>query len=266
MKKLIFLGCLFIFSTIKAQNNQKAISIDVNMEMFVQLVFKSPIQHFKVGLSNLVEVQSNDNTLTVQALTEELKTNVIVKTTDGLYYSFVLNGTKDLPTLFFQIDRSQALNFGGTNRKEKNDDENKSIDEKVLEQKGYINSRNVAEFKKIALFIKGIYVNNNRLYFLLEIENKSNIKYDIEKLAFFTSAKKKSKRQVTAEEQEFEPHYFFKELANIAPKSKIKFVAVFDKFTLNNDKEMEITLSEKQGERIVRLLINTEHITDAQTI
>ncbi|MFJ1366989.1 DUF4138 domain-containing protein [Capnocytophaga canimorsus] len=275
MKKIIFVFSLFLALNVAGQN-QKAVAIEINTEMFVQLVFKSPIQTFKVGLPNLVEVQNNDNTLTVQALDTELKTNLNVKTADGLYYSFILKGTSEVPELFFEIDRTQALNFQGENhkeskgnrgdKKEKKPEVQKSIDEKVLDERGYIRSRNTAEFRKINLTIKGIYVNANKLYFLMEIYNRSNIKYDVSKLAFITSAKRKNKKQVKAEEQEFEPLYFYKELLQVAPKSKVKFVAVFDKFTLNSDKEMEINLSEKDGERVVRLLVDTETITDAQGI
>lgn len=273
-KNFLIVLLLALMQTTIAQN-KKAISLNINTEMFVQVVFKSPIQNFKVGMPNVVEAQDNDNTLTIQALsTEEFKTNLSVKTADGLYYSFIIKGTSEVPELFFEIDREQSLNFnGGTigenaSRREKRQisENQKSIDDKVLEQRGYINSRNSAEFRKIILYIKGIYIDNGKLYFLMEIDNRSNIKYDVNKLAFFTSAKKKSKKQIDAEEQEFEPLYIYKELNHIKAKSTVKFVAVFNKFTLNSDKEMEITLSEKNGERVVRLLINTEHITDAQKI
>lgn len=151
-------------------------------------------------------------------------------------------------------------------KKKQVEESQKSADEKVLDEKGYITSRNSSEFRKITLTIKGVYVNAGKLYFFMEINNRSNIKYDVNKLTFLTSAKRKNKKQVEAEEQEFEPLYFFRELNDIPANSKVSFVAVFEKFTLNNDKEMQISLSEKNGERMVQLVINTEIITNAQNI
>lgn len=273
MKQIILTVLLVLGVTAQAQN-EKAITLEINTEMFVQVVFKSPIQNFKVGMPNLVEAQSNGNTLTVQALDAELKTNLTVGTADGMFYSFILKGTTAIPQLFFEISKTQALNFEGgaisenVSRKERRqvEESQKSVDEKVLEQKGYITSRNTAEYRKIILSLKGIYINSGKLYFLMEIDNKSNIKYDINSLDFITSAKKKSKKQVEAEEQRFEQLYFYQELTDIAPKGKVKFVAVFEKFTLNSDKEMEITLSEKGGERVVRLSVSSETIANAKGI
>ncbi|AVM51553.1 DUF4138 domain-containing protein [Capnocytophaga sp. oral taxon 878] len=276
MKKILFLTIALFAMAIQAQEskNEKTVTIDVNTDMFVQIVFKTPVQSLRVGMPNVVEAQYTENVITVQALAEELKTNLTVKTSDGLYYSFILKGTAEVPILFYEINPLQAVNAEVTtintskesNGKKQEYKTSKSVEEKVLDKSGYLSNRNIAEYRKIELGINGIYTNNGKLYFLMEVRNRSNIHYNVSKLSFVTASIKKAKKQIDAEEQEFEPLYFYPEFTEIKPKGKVKFVAVFNKFTLNNDKEMEITLTEQDGERVVRLLIDTETISNAENI
>lgn len=281
MKKLLFLAITLFATALQAQEskNEKTVTIDVNTDMFVQIVFKTPVQSLRVGMPNVVEAQYNDNIITVQALVEELKTNLTVKTSDGMYYSFILKGTTEVPRLFYEITPLQAVNAAAPilmgnipDKSEKGDNKKqeltapKSIDEKVLDKSGYLSNRNVAEYRKVELSINGVYINNGKLYFLMQVRNRSNIRYNVNKLSFATASIKKAKKQIDAEEQEFEPLYFYPEFTEIKPKGKVKFVAVFNKFTLNSDKEMEITLTEQDGERVVRLLIDTETISNAENI
>lgn len=281
MKKLLFLAIALFATALQAQEskNEKTVTIDVNTDMFVQIVFKTPVQSLRVGMPNVVEAQYNDNIITVQALVEELRTNLTVKTSDGMYYSFILKGTTEVPRLFYEITPLQAVNAAAPilmgnipDKSEKGDNKKqeltapKSIDEKVLDKSGYLSNRNVAEYRKVELSINGVYINNGKLYFLMQVRNRSNIRYNVNKLSFATASIKKAKKQIDAEEQEFEPLYFYPEFTEIKPKGKVKFVAVFNKFTLNSDKEMEITLTEQDGERVVRLLIDTETISNAENI
>ncbi|WP_424652912.1 DUF4138 domain-containing protein [Capnocytophaga sputigena] len=281
MKKLLFLSIALFATALQAQEskNEKTVTIDVNTDMFVQIVFKTPVQSLRVGMPNVVEAQYNDNIITVQALVEELRTNLTVKTSDGMYYSFILKGTTEVPRLFYEITPLQAVNAAAPilmgkvpDKSEKVDNKKqelttpKSIDEKVLDKSGYLSNRNIAEYRKVELSINGVYINNGKLYFLMQVRNRSNIRYNVNKLSFATASIKKAKKQIDAEEQEFEPLYFYPEFTEIKPKGKVKFVAVFNKFTLNSDKEMEITLTEQDGERVVRLLIDTETISNAENI
>lgn len=100
----------------------------------------------------------------------------------------------------------------------------------------------------------------------MEIANRSNIKYNINKLTFITLSKQKFKRELQAEEIEYEPIYIYPETVDIEAKSRKKIVVVFNKFTLNEEKDLEVQLSEKEGERIVNLLINGNLIAEAQNI
>ena len=211
MKKLLFLAVALFATALQAQEskNEKTVTIDVNTDMFVQIVFKTPVQSLRVGMPNVVEAQYNDNIITVQALVEELKTNLTVKTSDGMYYSFILKGTTEVPRLFYEITPLQAVNAAAPilmgnipDKSEKVDNKKqelttpKSIDEKVLDKSGYLSNRNVAEYRKVELSINGVYINNGKLYFLMQVRNRSNIRYNVNKLSFATASIKKAKKQI----------------------------------------------------------------------
>lgn len=253
-----------------SEKNAQAINVGINMDTFTQLVFKSPVSSIKVGMPNLVDAQSTDNVVTLQGLSENIKTNLIVKTADGNYYVFIII-SEEAPKFFYEITESQAYNKGivsASERKEykKNSVSKENVVELVYNEKGYINSRNSASYKKIFLEIKGVYIENGKLYFLFSLENKSNIKYDIHSLSFITVSLKKRKKALGAEEQEYTPLFYYKDVSNIEPNNKKNLVVVFDKFTINDQKNLEVTLTEKNGERAVRLLINTNIINNAKRI
>lgn len=257
------------------EKNSRAITVGINMDMFTQLVFKSPVSSIKVGMPNLVDAQNMDNVVTLQGLSENVKTNLIVKTADGNYYVFILV-SEDAPKFFYEITENQAYNKGvasttSTSYEEKENKKNfalskENVVERVYNENGYINSRNRAFYKKIYLEIKGIYIENEKLYFLFSFKNKSNIKYEIQSLSFVTISLKKREKTLGAEEQEYTPLFYYKDLSSIEPNSEKKVVAIFNKFSLNNEKLLEITLTEKNGERVVRLHIETDIITNAKKI
>ena len=256
---------------VKKENTiKKVIDVGINMDMVVQLVFKSPVSNVRVGMPDLVDAQNVENTVTVQALDSKINTNLIVKTSDGYYYVFMLK-TSDNPEFFYDIKEQQAYNYNGRLYFESDSDRKQNIRkgdvvERVLLQKGFITSYNKSSYKKIELIVRGIYINKDKLFFLFDLENKSNLKYEINNMSFITISEKKNKKTVEAEEQEYLPMYFYKDLSFIAPKSSKRVVAVFQKFTLNGEKNLEVTLSEKEGERVVRLKIKTDFIINAEKI
>lgn len=254
----------------KKENVKKVVEVGVNMDMVVQLVFKSPVNSVRAGLPDVVDVENAENTVTVQALDSNVNTNLIVKTADGYYYVFILKSS-DSPKFFYDMKEQQAYNYDGRLYFESDSDRKQNIRkgdvvEKVFLQKGWLKSHNKAKYKKVEVKLKGIYVNKDKLFFLFDLENKSNLKYEVNNMTFITISKKKNKKTVGAEEQEYLPMYFYKDLNFIVPNGSKRVVAVFQKFTLNGEKNLEITLSEKDGERVVRLKIKTDFIINAEKI
>lgn len=133
---------------------------------------------------------------------------------------------------------------------------------KVSKMKGYINNRNSAEIRGVEGFVKGVYSGNSKIYILLEIDNRSNINYDIESSAFITTPIEKRGRILDTEEKNFFPIYS-NQPETIAKKSKQKLVYVFDKFTISERKTLNFVLKEIEGERELILEIKPKYILEA---
>lgn len=136
--------------------------------------------------------------------------------------------------------------------------------EKVLKQKGFINNRNSAAIRGVEGFVKGVYSGNGKIYVLLEIDNRSNINYDIESSVFVTSPIEKRGRLIDTEEKTFIPIYS-NQPDTINKKTKQKLVYVFDKFTISEDKTLHFVLNESEGERTLTLEVKPKYILEANS-
>ena len=250
--------------------NTKTIFIGNNV--FVQLVFKSAVQVVRSGAPDMALVRNEDNVVTIQALREGVNSNISVKTADGLYYSYriISEDNKEIP-LFYEVPIADAVN-GQTKLVE---DEKKKIVEKMSIQEvaqtiysyeGYIKNRNTSNYRNIHITIRGVYVDKGKLFFLFSLTNKSNINYTIERFQFFTMPLKKSKKRIENEQKEYTPLFYYKNVTEVKAKSEEVMVAVFDQFTLNDQKKMEITMTENAGERTVRLDIDSKKIAEAKQL
>lgn len=135
----------------------------------------------------------------------------------------------------------------------------------ILKKSGYIKNRNSVYYKGIIGMMKGIYTNDNKVFVLLEIKNTSNLDYDIESVFFNTSPVKKRRENLELEEKNFMPIWDNK-IETIKKKSTQKLVFAFDKFTLNDEKVLNATLREKDGEREINIVITPKQIINAEYI
>lgn len=276
MRKLLIMISLLLQGVLQAQEQQYS-EVFIHDNMFVQLVFESPIVSYKSGTPEALEIENNNNNLTIQSVRMTEDTNLIVHTADNLYYSFILKHTDKLPQFFYMIKKETAQNALGKNmkslsenisRKERKEIEKevnrKSFLDLVLEQKGYISSLNKTEYKHVSIEYLGVYINEEKLYFLFKMRNRSNINYEINKFVFMSSSRQHKNKQLKAEEIEYNYSFIKPDFKSVGRKSEQKFVVVFDKFTLNDNKDLLCLLSELNGERALEFYIPNEVILEAR--
>lgn len=246
-------------------------TIPIGTNVFVQLVFSSAVQVVRSGAPDLAMVRNEDNVVTIQALQDGVSSNISVKTADGLYYSYkIVSEEGDIP-LFYEIPIADAVN----GKSKLIEDNKKKIVEKMSAQEvaqtiynydGFIKNRNTGSYRDIYVSIRGIYIDKGKLYFLFHFANKSTIDYKIERFQFFTMPVKKSKKRIENEEKEYNPIFYYKNLTDLRAKSEDVMVAVFDQFTLNDQKKIQVTMTENGGERTVRLDIDSKKIVEARQL
>ena len=115
------------------------------------------------------------------------------------------------------------------------------------------------------LRLSGIYITNDILYFKLEVQNRSNISYDIEMLRFFIKDEIKSKR-TASQEIEIQPVYISGDTSVVKEQSKNILVYSLPKFTIPDKKFLSIQLIEKNGGRHLHLNILNRSIVKAKSL
>lgn len=157
-----------------------------------------------------------------------------------------------------------APNIGGvTTVNESEEKDYEIIANRLLKRKGWINNRNSVNVRGVEGFVKGVYVGKNKLFILLEIDNRTNINYDIESVSFITSPVQTKNRTIEAEEKVFIPIYT-NQPDSISKKSKVRMVYAFDKFTIADNKTLLFVMNEIDGERSILLNIPPKYIAKAE--
>lgn len=279
MRKIFVFCFLFLQSIVLRAQEGSYATILVHDNMFVQLVFESPIVSYKVGTADAIDVVQANNSITLQSIRMEDDTNLTVQTADNFYYAFILKHTTETPKLFYEIKKTDALNYTkvilaeNASRKERKEakeleerQNKKSFLEVVLSQRGYLKSYNRVEYKRISFECLGVYVNEEKMYLLFKVKNRSNINYELNRLVFMSSSRENKKKQLKSEEVEYTYSFIRPDFKNVSPKSEQRFVVVFEKFTLNDNKDFLCMLSELNGERALELSIPNEVISDARRL
>lgn len=145
-------------------------------------------------------------------------------------------------------------------------DNTSEIIKKLSNKKGFISHRNSVYVRGIEAFIKGVYANNDKVYIMIELENNTNIKYDIESTSFVTAlADKKKAKEVIQEEKIFVP-VKSSQGENLDPKTKYKVIYAFEKFTIAEDVNLIFSMEEENGDRNIKLPISSKYFIKAEYI
>ncbi len=121
-------------------------------------------------------------------------------------------------------------------------------------------SRYFSRLDNVFLWLKGVYFNEDELYFQYRIENKEGLDLDINfvKHQIATNYKNSSSNQKLG----LEPVFVYKQPKTVAGKSENHFVLVFKKFALDEKKEVVVELDEESGNRNLSMTIGHEIINN----
>ncbi len=221
----------------------------ISFNKTVSLVFPQIIASVDRGTRDVLvqKVTGMENVLKVKAARQNFsETNMTVITADGKLYSFVVDYTADPSILNIQFNNLP------------------SIFEKIAAKKRSVSGPKDSKYD-ILLRLSGLYIEKNIIYYQLELQNRSNISYDIDMLRFFIRDKKQSKRTASQELEQI-PLYVFGNTGSIEGQSKMIVVVALPKFTIPDKKLLYIQLTEKNGGRNLQLKIRNRNIIHAKEI
>lgn len=140
------------------------------------------------------------------------------------------------------------------------------IAEQILKTNGYISTRNFDTKGKVTAIFKGAYVNTatNKVFFLLEIDNRSFIEYSINTISFTLSSS--GGDDIETGKRLFRPIGAFPNQSVFKGKTKTKLVIAFDKFSISENNILVLNISEEKGDRDLNINIKGGWIIGAKSV
>ena len=268
MKKIriAVLGLLSLFTANVSAQGSKELSViepdtlNIAYSKTTNIIFPYAIKSVDRGSRAILAQKAKgvENVLQIKAAEVFFEeTNLTVITAEGHLYSFVLYYDEQPSVLTLTMGNAQIVKplfFSPENLNEavvaeysaKAEGENKNIS---VKQNKY----------QIKFQVDGLFIRDDVIYCRIQLDNNSNINYDIDQIRFFIRDKKKAKR-TASQEVEVKPLYIYNNTAIIAAQSLHTLVIALPKLTIPDKKYMAVQLVEKNGGRHLELHINNRKL------
>ncbi|MBC8153073.1 MAG: conjugative transposon protein TraN [Bacteroidetes bacterium] len=274
---------VFSYGTMPIQDNNvvRSYYLDLAFNKTTCVIFRSPIRSVDLGSKDIIADKANqvDNVLRVKAASIGFnETNFSVMTADGKFYSFVVNYNERPSVLGLDLSRNSetsvqksaktinqqgtVVSFAGVNTSQQEIVEQCT---KIMDQRRRVKHVGTSKYD-IQASLRGLYYKDNVLYYKIGVKNNSNINYDLEYMRFFIVDKTVAK-ETSHQELEIAPLYVYNDpLSIVAGRKTVEKVFVFQKFTIPDDKVVQVIMGEKNGGRTVTFTMGNEDILAADTL
>jgi conjugative transposon TraN protein len=254
------------FNCLPANTVVKPYKLEIGYYTTTVVVFPAKVLIGDRGFNEIIATKEKDlaNVLKIKAARKNFNpTNLHVFTADGRIYPFEIcysdhpsSFTFDL-TNFGQMD-SESLKdpyiiFSG----DKISDARLQRELNQIKTAAPFLSKSVHKYE-MRLRLRSIYVSGDRMYFGLELNNKSNLTYDLGFIRTYIQDEQKVKRS-SFQETEITPVYK-DSLRAVLGGTKSELLIAFPKFTLSRNKRFRIELFEKDGGRDLFLEIKNHQL------
>ncbi len=297
MKKLVYsLVCLILLGLIplKAQNKNKhsrsipqgrvvlPYNLEVSYDKTVHIIMPAPISYVDLGSNNLIAetAQSADNVLRVKASVKDFspETNLSVICEDGSFYSFNVSYSSEPSMLNIEMQDFISQKGKTQGRLPSNKAEiyfkelgNESpVLVKLLMKTIYENDqRRIKHIGQRAFgmraLLRGLYAHNGLLYFHLRIENETSMPYAVDFISFKVVDKELAQR-TAMQEQILQPLRSYHQVALIKGYKSERMILGLKQFSLANDKQLEVSIYERNGGRKLSFFVEHEDLLSAEPI
>lgn len=206
-----------------------------------------------------------ENILQVKAARDSFpETNLSVITADGRLNSFLVNYSSYPQTLNISVTDNAVKNSITFSEAHYNKSEVTRYAKAALNAPV---SGRVSRDKNagISLYVRGFFIQDDVIFCRLEIENRTNIGYDIGQLRFFIRDKQKAKRTAT-QEIEVTPVLAENSTDTIKANSAQSIAFALPKFTIPDKKYFVVQLMEKNGGRHLEVRIKNRQLVKARLL
>ncbi|SDD91450.1 protein of unknown function [Pricia antarctica] len=275
MKRYIFISAFVLVSAFaNAQQIQVLDTIYANDQKNVALFFPEPIRQGITGSDNFIFTYNREKEQYFGLLQAKpgKESNLLVINRNGSIFSYIVRYRERLKNLNYFVPKSSSIG----NEKPMVIDSTGIIEpveqignRKYYYQKfsSYLLGRNqrIGRIKKrnegIVLSIQNIVFDKDELYFVIQIENKSTLDYDLKFLKFSVQTRQKGKRK-SLQTLYQEPLFIHNRPTKIAENETARLVYVMPKFSISDDRRVILELNESNGERNVELKVSHKYINN----
>jgi conjugative transposon TraN protein len=252
-----------------AQTTIQSGCLTVTCNKTTNIIFPYSIRRVNIGTRDIIGqiVKGADTILELKAVRKDFpETNLSVVTADGKFYSLILDYENEPARINIHYEK-EGLPDRFTVRipsGEMNQAELQTSTDKIITYEDNMHGPKQRKYK-ISLQLQGLFIEDAVIFLKIELNNRSNINYDVDMLRFYIRDKKKAKRTAT-QEIELTPLYAKGNHIKINCQTKEICVFALPKFTIQNGKYFVIEMIEKNGGRHLQLKLKNRHIMKAETI
>ena len=258
---------------VKAQNHQALDTIYANDQKNVALFFPAPIRQGITGTENFVFTYNREKQQFFGLLQAKpgKESNLLIVDTEGSVFSYIIKYKRELDRLNYFISPSNSIGrekpivssaIGEKNpEKQKNFDQGKEYEEfcAFLLRGKKKTTRLKRSRYGMSICVENIVFNKEKLFFVIHIENKSRLDYDVDFLQMSIRTGKKGKTK-SMQSLRQEPLFCYHFPTHIKGQTSTELVYVVPKFSLPSGKFVVVELNERMGERNLKLKIRKKFI------
>ncbi|MCC4227712.1 MULTISPECIES: DUF4138 domain-containing protein [Flavobacteriaceae] len=275
MKNYIFIS-IFLCGTAfaKAQTPITLDTIYANDQKNVALFFPEPIRQGITGSDNFVFTYNREKEQYFGLLQAKpgMESNLLVVNRNGAVFSYIVRYKKQLDRLNYFIPKSKSI---GNEKPIVADSTKVVVFKKELGNEVYYyqkfcsylidRKQRIGRIKKrnegIVLSIENIVFDKEELYFVIQIENKSTLDYDLNFLKLSVETRQKGKKK-SLQSLYQEPIFKYNLPTKVVENETVRLVYVLPKFSISNDRRAVLEINEKNGERHLKLKISHRFINN----
>lgn len=247
--------------------------LEVTFEKTVHLIFPAAIRYVDLGSQNIIAGKADDaeNVLRVKAAVREFETetNMSVICEDGSFYAFNVKYADEPGKLSMEMKDFLSPTEGRlpSNRADiyfKELGSESPILVKLIMKSIYQNDKRTIKHVGAKQFgmrflLRSLYAHNGLLYFHVRMDNESNMPYAVDFITFKVVDKKVAKH-TAIQERILQPLRAFHQVMWIGAGRSERIVFALEQFTLSEDKQLEVTLYERNGSRTLTFYVEPEDL------
>lgn len=283
MKNSLILSIILVaFSHSRINAQVELDTIYANDIKNVALFFPEPIQQGIAGSDNFVLTYNREKEQTFALLqaTPGKESNLLVISNSGAVFSYIVKYSEELQNLNYFIEKSGSI--GNVNRVlvdsenvkietdlPLNEEIKSSLIDRIYLKKfsSYLLNKSATSVKlrkrneKIVLKLEDIVFHKDHLYFVMEIQNRSAIDYEMNFLKVSVKTRKNGKKK-SMQNLIMDPVFKYDMPDKIGVGESARFVYAMPKFSIADDKLVMLDLNERNGERNMKLKIKQRFVNN----